>query len=333
MVAILQGPQLPWSPFTEEDRRFRRISAWIVALSAAFSAVVPSVSIPTLEEEEQKELPPRLVRVLLGDAASAVPAVSPPRADKSTVAESTDFNTESTAERPSTAESRQPSASTPTPEAREPIPGSPQTTPPRQPTRDAGVLNMRETLAALQNRPSSLSTLSTRKGSALAPPEPKAPARPAASPDDADNTHGSSASGLDDPLPLPVLRLQARGTATPAVSDNAPAPAPSVRRSAGRRQASRTEEEIQAILDRNKASIYALYNRELETDPTLKGRVVLSLTIGPSGKVTACQIKDSELTAPSFERALVRHIRSINFGPEPDAPSITTTVPIEFLPT
>src|SRR5258707_843182 len=47
----------------------------------------------------------------------------------------------------------------------------------------------------------------------------------------------------------------------------------------------RTDEEIQIVFDRYKASFYRLYNRELRSNPALKGQSVLGLTIGPDGSV------------------------------------------------
>jgi TonB family protein len=100
----------------------------------------------------------------------------------------------------------------------------------------------------------------------------------------------------------------------------------------GRRGNIRTEEEIQAVLDRNKRAIYRIYNLELLVDPGLHGKVVASITIAPSGKVTDCRIVYSELDARSFEKELVALIRRIDFGSKPGVPSVTTKVPIEFFP-
>src|SRR5215472_11271144 len=47
--------------------------------------------------------------------------------------------------------------------------------------------------------------------------------------------------------------------------------------------AARTDEEIQIVFDRYKASFYRLYNRELRNNPALKGQMVLRLTIEPDG--------------------------------------------------
>lgn len=93
----------------------------------------------------------------------------------------------------------------------------------------------------------------------------------------------------------------------------------------------RSREEIELVFDRNKAAIYALYNRALREDPTLRGRLVLELTIAPSGEVTACRIVSSELSDPEFERRLVARVMLFRFE-DKDVAAVTTTKPIEFFP-
>ena len=93
----------------------------------------------------------------------------------------------------------------------------------------------------------------------------------------------------------------------------------------------RSREEIEKVFDRNKAAIYALYRRALRTDPTLEGKVVLTLTIAPSGAVTDIQIVSSELAAPELESKLLRRIRMFDFGAR-DVAVTTTTKPIDFFP-
>ena len=67
---------------------------------------------------------------------------------------------------------------------------------------------------------------------------------------------------------------------------------------------SRSREEIELIFDKNKGSIFALYNRALRRDPTLQGKVVLELTIDPSGVVSNCKILSSELNDPDSSGSL-----------------------------
>ena len=53
----------------------------------------------------------------------------------------------------------------------------------------------------------------------------------------------------------------------------------------GSGKASRSIEDVRLVFERNKGSIYAIYNRALREEPALQGKVVLKLTIAPSGSV------------------------------------------------
>ncbi len=104
-----------------------------------------------------------------------------------------------------------------------------------------------------------------------------------------------------------------------------------VQRGGGTRKASRSIEEIQLVFDRNKAAIYSIYNRALRKDPTLQGKVVLKITIEPSGKVAGCEIVSSELDDPVLERKLIARILLFDFGSK-DVEKLVVTYPIDFLP-
>ena len=85
------------------------------------------------------------------------------------------------------------------------------------------------------------------------------------------------------------------------------------------------------MFDRNKGSIYTLYNRALREDPRLQGKLVLKLTIAPAGQVLECQIISSELRAPELERKLLTRIKQFDFGAK-DVDTMVVTYPIDFLP-
>jgi TonB family protein len=102
-------------------------------------------------------------------------------------------------------------------------------------------------------------------------------------------------------------------------------------RGGGGGAAGRSIEEIKLVFDRNKGSIYALYNRALRADPTLQGKVVLKLTIAPSGQVTDLQIVSSELKNTDLERKLLVRIKQFDFGAK-DVAIMVVTYPIDFLP-
>jgi hypothetical protein len=96
-------------------------------------------------------------------------------------------------------------------------------------------------------------------------------------------------------------------------------------------RAGRTDEEIQIVFDRYKAALYRLYNRELRKDPSLRGQMVLRLTIEPDGSVSLCQLQASDMNAPDLSAQVVERVRTINFGAK-DVDPITILYPIDFLP-
>ena len=93
----------------------------------------------------------------------------------------------------------------------------------------------------------------------------------------------------------------------------------------------RTDEEIQIVFDRYKASFYRLYNRELRNNPALKGQMVLRLTIEPDGSVSMCVLQSTDMDAPDLATQVVSRVRTINFGAK-DVPAVTIVYPIDFLP-
>jgi len=95
---------------------------------------------------------------------------------------------------------------------------------------------------------------------------------------------------------------------------------------------SRTDEEIQIVFDRYKASFYRLYNRELRNDPTLKGQMVLRLTIEPDGSVSMCVLQSTDMKAPDLAAQVVSRVKTINFGTKEGVQAITIVYPIDFLP-
>ena len=96
--------------------------------------------------------------------------------------------------------------------------------------------------------------------------------------------------------------------------------------------ASRTDEEIQIVFDRYKASFYRLYNRELRKDPTLRGQMVLRLTIEADGSVSMCELQSTDMDAPNLAAQVVDRVLTINFGAKDDVNALTIVYPIDFLP-
>ena len=96
--------------------------------------------------------------------------------------------------------------------------------------------------------------------------------------------------------------------------------------------AGRTDEEIQIVFDRYKAALYRLYNRALRKDPTLRGQMVLRLTIEPDGTVSMCEVQSSDMNAPALSEQVVDRIRNFDFGAKDGIVAMTIIYPIDFPP-
>jgi TonB family protein len=320
-------PILPWSGSQPEDLRFWRILGSVLTLFLVGGVIVPYLRAPQPELDLQPEMPVRLAQIIaepvaLSPAPVALarprPAAAPPQT------------------RPQKAPATAP-AQAPT-KAPEKAPQAParSAAPPRREVAKTGLLALSDALDTMRR--------STPKISASVPVPGRdasvgqAPAKRTGALTTG-VTKGSGGIGVGTPSLQQVLGAtgsplgdvaagRRRGDVGDRTGIRAAQDTPG-----GRRGKVRTEEEIQEILDRNKRAIYSIYNRELLADPGLHGKVVASITIAPSGKVTDCRIVYSNLGARSFEKELVALIRRIDFGNKPGVPVVTTRVPIEFFPT
>ncbi len=96
--------------------------------------------------------------------------------------------------------------------------------------------------------------------------------------------------------------------------------------------AGRTDEEIQIVFDRYKATLYRIYNRELRKDPTLRGKILLRISIETSGAVSLCKVESTDLGSPDLVEMIIERIKRFNFGAKEDVPKMTILYPIDFLP-
>lgn len=94
----------------------------------------------------------------------------------------------------------------------------------------------------------------------------------------------------------------------------------------------RTDEEIQIVFDKYKATLYRIYNAELRKNPTLRGKMILRLTIEPGGEVSACTVPSTDLASPELVAQIVDRVKKFNFGPKEKVPTTTILYPIDFLP-
>jgi protein TonB len=324
--AIYSQPILPWSGPQPEDLRFRRVLASVLALFLVGGVAIPYLRVPQPESDRAPVIPARLARIVADPIAPASEpvALSLPRQAIAQQARSTPRAPE---ELPSKVPARKAEKSPPTPVR--------DVAPQPKPVEKVGLLAMSDALNTLRSATPNIAPdapLPARTDSEGQSPALKTQALTAGV------TEGSGGIGVGMPTHQQVLgangspigsiaSLRRQGDVAGRAGISAAQETPG-----GRRGNIRTEEEIQEVLDRNKRAIYRIYNLELLAAPRLHGKVVASITIAPSGKVTDCRIVYSDLGARSFEKDLVALIKRIDFGPKPGVPAVTTRVPIEFFP-
>ena len=303
MSAMTLQASPPWSVGRGEDRLFRWILSQTLAVSLIIGAITPYIRLPQPETGLERELPPRRVYLLAEQPKSA--------------------------SRPASLES--PPAVTERPKSQtipKPPPVAAVATP-RQKAASSGVLAMRDALTELH-----ASAPRTDAG----PREENRVAEVYQDTDQsstltADVTRGSGgiAGGVDHESVLGTAGLPARQESQ-RDSSLAGSATGTGQISSGPPGLVRSQEEIQELLDRNKGTMYTLYDRELRKDSSLQGKLVVSITIAPQGNVTRCVILSSQLNSVSLQQQLVELVRRIDFGNKPGAAVVTTKIPIEFFP-
>jgi TonB family protein len=82
--------------------------------------------------------------------------------------------------------------------------------------------------------------------------------------------------------------------------------------------------------DKHKGKLYAVYARELKSNPGFKAEVVLEFKIATDGRVTNCRVVSSDAPTPRFGDTLCARVREFQFAPRDAAMTITT--PLGFYP-
>lgn len=322
--AATYSPELPWVVTPEDERRFRRLLLTIVGVFLVLSIVMPLLPLPELPKREAVELPPRVAELILQRKQQPPP---PPK-----VAKKVEPKKPEPKKQPEPKKKPEPEVKKP---EKQPEPKKQTTEQAREKAASSGILAFADQLADLRDL-SSVSNLTNKpKKLKVASAESKS-AKQVAAPTRSIVTSGAGASQGSGGINTGALSTSTGGTQLAArttsrveapvntqgaVSSASPKP----------RKITRTAEEITDIIDKNKGALFRIYNRELRSDPTLKGKVVLEITIAPSGKVLSVKLLSSELESPKLERKLVARIKLINFGAK-EVGNVTTTLPIDFFP-
>lgn len=293
-----QEPFLPWAE-SENDRRFRRILRNTLLLFIVLGLIVPLLPVPEVEQKELQEVSPRLAKLILEKQKAPPPPPVQKQARKK-------------------ADKKQPVK-------KKAVTKKQQTA--RKKAERTGLVALSDELADLRESfdMASLDVKPQQKVGRRATPSTNTSAVLAA--------RASVGSGGINTSALSRNtgggQLASRNTTN--VTSSIGRRSSSSRRSGSGRSASRGDEEIERVMQKNKGAIYSLYNRALRKDPSLEGRVVLEMTIAPNGRIVKVRIVSSELNAPVLERRLVSRVKLIRFSAK-DVAQVTVTYPINFLP-
>ncbi|GAC1621694.1 MAG: hypothetical protein NVS9B10_04820 [Nevskia sp.] len=94
----------------------------------------------------------------------------------------------------------------------------------------------------------------------------------------------------------------------------------------------RTPSEIQEVMNKNQGPFYAIYNRAARENPNIgRGKIVVHLTVTPSGAVSACTLVSSSYNDAEFERKVIERLKLVNFGAK-SVPDFSMDYPISFIP-
>ncbi len=349
MAAVMtRVPALPWSINAEDEQRFRRILRNVLLLCIGIALIMPWLPVKQPDRAAPAPLPPRLTKLLL-DKELTPPA--PLKMEKA----------------PEKAQERNLNPDTPKPEKKAPVVEARRPEPNKAPGENlenarkrasgVGLLAAKDEIAELRGAPVAVQLNKDIKpgpgvgvgtGPGVGPGQgPGLPTRAMITSNATGgsgglntagisrDTGGGGLAGRSTTLVEGVAGGRGGGGYGSAAAGGSAAGAGGnaggtlQRGSSGK--ASRSIEEIKIVFERNKASIYSMYQRALREEPTLQGKVLLELKIAPSGQVTDVRIISSELKNGELERRLLARVKQFDFGAK-DVDAITVTWPVDFLP-
>jgi len=310
---------MPWTRGNEEDERFRK-SLWSsLAASLCVAVLIGSIAIPIVEREQIIEVPERIAKLVQKQRAQPEPEPQPQPVFEEELPEPEELAETVPEETPPEIAEQTAVAS------KEPVDTKEQ-------VKSKGILAFSESFAQSSNLRASTQLGSQAQFSSAGSDATGRPSRSMVTTNAPGSSGGINLADISRDVGgggggiggVEVSRVASSiGTGGGGSSD---------RPRSGGAFAGRTDEEIQIVFDRYKASLYRLYNRELRKDPTLRGQVILKLTIEPDGSVSFCVLQSSDMNAPTLTQQVVDRVTGFDFGAKEDIVAVTIIYPIDFLP-
>jgi len=313
---------MPWSRGYEEDQRFRKSLGMSVAASFALALLFSTVALPIIDRSLEIVVPERVAKLVQAAPKpkepepvieQPVPEEEIPEPEETIVEELPDKIVPEVPEEPAMAAADKPNT--------------------KEQVKTKGILAFRDSFA---NRASIRPAASLGSQARISNAGENAVGRPSRSmvstnapgssgginlADISRDVGGGGGGGMEG---VAVSRVASSIGGGGGTGDRPTA--------GGGAMAGRTDEEIQIVFDRYKASLYRLYNRELRKDPTLRGQMVIRLTIEPDGTVSMCELQSTDMNSELLSQQVVGRIGTFNFGAKEDIAAVTIIYPIDFLP-
>ena len=312
---------MPWQRGQEEDRRYRKSLGSSLAAALVLGILVGSIAIPIPDKPREIELPERMAKLVREDLPPPAPVPEPvvdeeipePEPEEPELAEEVppDIVPESI-EEPKVAASEEPDI--------------------KEQVKSKGLLAFRDSFANRSTLRPSAQLGSQARLSSAGENKVGRPTRSMVTTNAPGSSGGINLASISRDVGgggpgmggVAVSRVSSSiGSGGDGFSD---------RPLAGGALAGRTDEEIQIVFDRYKAALYRLYNRELRKNPTLRGQIIIKLTIEPDGSVSFCALQSSDMNAPVLADQVVQRVSTFDFGAKEDIAAVTIIYPIDFLP-
>ncbi len=310
---------MPWTRGNEEDQRFRK-SLWSsLAASFGIAAILGAIAIPIIEREQIIEVPERVARLVEQQRAQPEPEPAPQLVFEEELPEPEEL-------------AETPPDETPPEIVDQPAVASNEPVDTKEQVRSKGILAFRDSFAESSNLRASTQIGSQARFSSAGTDATGRPSRSMVTTNAPGSSGGINLADISRDVGGGGGGIEGVEISRVASSIGTGGSGSSDRPRSGGSFAGRTDEEIQIVFDRYKASLYRLYNRELRKDPTLRGQVILKLTIEPDGSVSFCVLQSSDMNAPALAQQVVERVIGFDFGAKEDIVAVTIIYPIDFLP-
>lgn len=312
---------MPWQRGQEEDRRYRKSLGSSLAAAVVLGILVGSIAIPIPDKPKEIELPERMARLVREELPPPAPVPEP--AIDETIPEPEP-------EEPELAEEVPPDS---VPESvEEPRVAAAEEADIKEQVKSKGLLAFRDSFASRSTLRPTAQLGSQARLSSAGENKVGRPTRSMVTTNAPGSSGGINLASISRDVGGGGPGMGGVAVSRVASSIGSGGDGFSDRPLAGGALAGRTDEEIQIVFDRYKAALYRLYNRELRKDPTLRGQIIIRLTIEPDGSVSFCALQSSDMNAPVLADQVVQRVSTFDFGAKEDIAAVTIIYPIDFLP-